>query len=155
MAGCFRSLYSLPSFSTMILPFLVIAPAGKKGRGVYTTHKIPAFTIIEISPVIELSVKERKQIEGTRLYHYIFEWGKSRRQACVALGYVSMYNHSFEPNCVYEMDYVAKTMTIRTIKDVKKGDELCFSYNGDPEDKSALWFKTVKEGKKVNKTMPG
>lgn len=126
----------------MLLPNLVIAPSKNRGRGVFTTKSIPPNTVIEISPVIELSEKERKQIEGTKLYHYIFEWGKSKRKAAMALGYVSMYNHSFEPNCEYEMDYENGNMTIRTIKSVKKGAELYFSYNGDPADKTPLWFKT-------------
>jgi SET domain-containing protein len=127
----------------MLLPHLVIAPSDKRGRGVFTTKNIPADTVIEISPVIELTPKERKQIEGTKLYHYIFEWGKSKRKAAMALGYVSMYNHSFEPNCAYEMDYESLTMTIYTIKPVKKGEELYFSYNADPADKTPLWFKTT------------
>lgn len=126
----------------MLLPFISIGPSDK-GRGVFTSKKIAAGTVIEVSPVIDLSVKERKQIEGTKLYHYIFEWGTSKRQACVALGYVSMYNHSFEPNCEYEQDYEARTMLVRTIRDVKKGEELLFSYNGNPADKSPLWFKTI------------
>jgi uncharacterized protein len=126
----------------MLLPHLVIAPSKNRGRGVFTTKNIPVDTVIEVSPVIELSQKERKQIEGTKLYHYIFEWGNSRRKAAMALGYISMYNHSFEPNCEYEQDYDAGTMTIRTIRNVKKGEELYFSYNGDPNDKSPLWFKT-------------
>ncbi len=126
----------------MLLPNLVISPSKNRGRGVFTNKNIPANTVIEISPVIELSEKERKQIEGTKLYHYIFEWGKSKRKAGMALGYISMYNHSFEPNCEYEMDYENGNMTIRTIKSVKKGEELYFSYNGDPADKSPLWFKT-------------
>ena len=127
----------------MILPHLVIAPSENRGRGVFTTKNIPAGTVVEISPVIELSIKDRKQIEGSLLYHYIFEWGKTKRKAAMALGYVSMYNHSYDPNCVYEMDYENNNMTIRTIKPVKKGEELYFSYNGDPEDQSPLWFHTT------------
>ncbi len=126
----------------MLLPNLVIAPSENRGRGVFTTKNILANTVIEISPIIELSPKERKQIEGTKLFHYIFEWGKSKRKAALALGYVSMYNHSFEPNCEYEMDYENGNMSVRTIKQVKKGEELFFSYNGDPADKSPLWFRT-------------
>jgi SET domain-containing protein len=127
----------------MLLPNLVIAPSENRGRGVFTTKNIPSGTVIEISPVIELSPKERKQIEGTKLFHYIFEWGKSKRKAAMALGYISMYNHSFEPNCEYEMDYENGNMTVRTLRAVKKGEELYFSYNGNPEDKTPLWFKTT------------
>ena len=126
----------------MILPFLTIAPSDKGGRGVYTTNNIPAGTVVEISPVLPLPQKDRKIIEGTKLFHYIFEWGTSRRLACVAFGYISMYNHSFKPNCEYEMDYEAETMSVKTLKAIKKGEELTFNYNGVPDDQSPLWFET-------------
>ncbi len=127
----------------MLLNSLIIGHSENRGRGVFATKNIPAKTVIEISPVIELTIKERKQIEGTKLFHYIFEWGTTKRKAAMALGYVSMYNHSFEPNCEYEMDYESQNMTIRTLKPVRKGEELYFSYNGNPDDKSPLWFPTT------------
>ena len=127
----------------MLLKSLYIKDSENRGRGVFTTQNIPANTVIEISPVIELTVKERKQIEGTKLYHYIFEWGTTKRKAAMALGYISMYNHSFKPNCEYEMDYEKQNMTIRTLKAIKKGEELYFSYNGNPDDQSPLWFPTT------------
>ncbi len=127
----------------MLSPFLLIAPSAKGGRGVFTSKNIQAATIIETSPVIVLSIKERKRVEETKLYNYIFEWGKSTRQACLALGYVSMYNHSFEPNCEYEQDFEAHTMMVKTLRFIKKGEELFFSYNGDPFNQNPLWFKTV------------
>lgn len=126
----------------MLQPYLTIAPSEKGGRGVHTIKSIPKGTVIEISPVIPLIKKDRKVIETTKLHDYIFEWGTTKLQACLALGYVSMYNHSFDPNCEYEMDYEAHTMTVTTIKAIKKGDELFFSYNGDPKDQTSLWFKT-------------
>ncbi|MDB5191031.1 MAG: protein-lysine N-methyltransferase [Segetibacter sp.] len=126
----------------MKLSSLIIGNSPGKGRGVFTTKDIPANADIEVSPVIELTAKERKQIEETKLYHYIFEWGKTKKKAAVALGYVSMYNHSFEPNCEYEMDYDAQTMTVRTLRKIKKGEELFFSYNGNPDDRTPLWFNT-------------
>ena len=126
----------------MIAPHLVIAPSEDRGRGVFTTKSIPADTIIEISPVIVLSSKERKDIEKTKLFHYIFEWGDTRRQACVALGYVSMYNHSYDANCAYEMDFDNLIVSIRTVKKIKKGEELYINYNADPTDQTKVWFDT-------------
>jgi uncharacterized protein len=124
----------------MILPYLFVAPSGSKGRGVYTSKNIPADTVIEISPVIVLSPKERKTIEETKLFNYIFEWGDSHRQGAIGLGYISLYNHSYSANCDYDMDYDSLLMTIRTIKAVKKGAELCVNYNASPEDKTPVWF---------------
>lgn len=124
----------------MIMPYLVVAESGNKGRGVFTTENIKSGTVIEVSPVLELTKKERKTVEKTKLYHYIFEWGKNLKKAALALGYVSMYNHSYDANCEYEMDYDANTMTIRTIRPVKKGQELFINYNAVPDDKTPVWF---------------
>ena len=124
----------------MILPILTIAPAGNKGRGVFTTEDIPVGTVIEISPVIVLSETDRNIIEQSKLTDYIFEWGDARREAALALGYVSMYNHSYNANCEYDMDYDEETMTIKTVESVKKGDELCINYNAVAGDTTKVWF---------------
>ena len=106
----------------------------------FTTKNIPAGTVIEVSPVLVLTRTERKTIEKTKLADYIFEWGDSRKKGAVALGYVSMYNHEYESNCEYDMDYDTCIMTVRTVKPVKKGEELCINYNADPNDKTPVWF---------------
>ncbi len=124
----------------MILPSLIIADSGKKGRGVYTTENIESGVIVEVAPVLVLSKKEREIIEQTKLYHYIFEWGKSLKKAGLAFGYMSMYNHSYNANCEYEMDYDDNTMTVRTVRAIKKGDELFINYNAVPDDPTPVWF---------------
>ncbi|HEY0299639.1 MAG TPA: SET domain-containing protein [Arachidicoccus sp.] len=122
------------------MPYLTIASSGNKGRGVFTTRNIPAGTVIEISPVLELPIKDRRLIEQTKLTNYIFEWGTTRRKAALALGYISMYNHSYDANCEYEMDFDEQTMSIKTVKAVKKGEELFINYNAVPDDKTEVWF---------------
>ncbi len=125
----------------MISLFLTIAPSQKGGRGVFTTKNIAAKIVIEISPVIVMDSKDRALIEKTKLSSYIFEWGVTKKLACVALGYISLYNHDYSSNCEYEMDFKYKIMTIRTTRKIKKGEELCINYNADPNDKTELWFK--------------
>ena len=124
----------------MILPHLVIAPSGSRGRGVFATRNIPGNTIVEISPVIVLSKKEREAIEKTKLFSYIFEWGAKKTMGCLALGYVSLYNHEYTSNCNYDMDFEHNLITIRTLRKIKKGEELCVNYNADPNDKTKVWF---------------
>lgn len=126
----------------MISSFLFIDSSGKRGRGVFTKENIKANTVIEISPVIALSVNDRAIVEQTKLFDYIFEWGKSKRLCCVALGYVSLYNHDYEANCRYWMDYEENSMTIETVREIKKGEELTINYNAEPDDKTEVWFKT-------------
>jgi uncharacterized protein len=125
----------------MIKPYLFVASSNGKGRGVFTNENIRSKSIIEISPVIVLPAKDRKTIDQTLLHDYIFEWGDTRRQACVALGYVSLYNHSFTSNCEYEMDYEYQLITIRAVRSIKKGEELFINYNGTWDDARPLWFE--------------
>jgi SET domain-containing protein len=125
----------------MILPILVIAPSDKGGKGVFAAEDIPGDTIIEISPVLVLSTTDRKEVEKTVLYNYIFEWGDTKGgKACIAWGYLSMYNHSYTANCDYEMDLDAETMRIKTMQNIKKGEELFINYNAEPGDATPIWF---------------
>ena len=124
----------------MMSPYLVIAPSDKRGRGVFSSKSIPSNTIIEISPVLVVSASERTIIEKTKLFSYIFEWGKTKKQGCLALGYVSLYNHAYESNCDYEMDFEHKLVTIRTVRKIKRGEELFINYNAHPTDNTTVWF---------------
>ncbi len=125
----------------MILPILIVAPSEKRGRGVFAGENISAKTIIEISPVLVLSEKDRIQVEKTRLFDYIFEWGKTRKKACIALGYLSLYNHAYDANCEYEMDFDTELMTITTVRGIKKGEELFINYNAIADDATPIWFE--------------
>lgn len=126
----------------MILPCLSIAISSNKGKGVFASEKIKANTTIEISPVIVFPVKEVYNIEKTLLFDYLFEWGKKRKKRALGLGYISLYNHSYSANCDYEMDFEFKIMTIKTVKNIEKGEELFINYNADPNNKTLVWFET-------------
>ena len=125
----------------MILPFLIIASSPNRGRGVFTTEPIKANTVIEIAPVIVVDANEREKLEQTLLYDYIFEWGEDSKMAAVALGYISIYNHSNQPNCAYVMDFDHQTISITTLFDIEVGKELFINYM-HPEGASSdpVWF---------------
>jgi len=124
----------------MILPFLYIMQTSNRGRGVFTTEAIPAGTTIEIAPVIVLNQAERAVVDTTLLHDYIFEWGVDEQQAAVALGYVSIYNHSVDANCKYDMDFEHPTIQIQTNRDIAVDEELCINYNGDGITDKPVWF---------------
>jgi len=124
----------------MILSFLVISSSHKKGRGVFTSEIIKPKTVIEIAPVIVMSNNDRVLIDQTLLHDYIFDWGEKRNQCCIALGYVSIYNHSYQSNCEYEMDYKQELITIKTMRLIKAGEELFINYNGDWNNEKKIWF---------------
>ena len=74
------------------------------------------------------------------MYNYLFEWGDDVKKRALGLGYISIYNHSYKANCLYEMDFDHQTITIQTIKDIKIGEELFINYNADPNEKKPIWF---------------
>jgi len=125
----------------MILSSLFIGPTEKMGRGVFTSEPLEADSVIEISPVIVMSADERKLLDQTTLHDYLFEWGSNRKQCCMALGYVPVYNHSYKSNCEYEMDFDAGSITITTVRFIKEGEELFINYNGKWNDSKPLWFE--------------
>jgi SET domain-containing protein len=124
----------------MILPSLFIGEAGNSGRGVFTSENIEEGTTIEISPVIVMSKEDRKLLDQTLLHDYIFEWGRSKDQCCMALGYIPMYNHSYKANCEYEMDFENQLIHIKTVRFIKTSEELFINYNGDWNDSKKVWF---------------
>lgn len=127
----------------MILPYLFIAPTETMGRGVFTSEEITAGTIVELSPVIIMSLEERKLLDQTLLHDYIFEWGNEKEKCCMALGYVPVYNHSYESNCEYEMDFEENRISIKTVRNINAGEELFINYNGDWNGSKPLWFEAI------------
>ena len=124
----------------MILPYLLIGPTKNIGRGVFTTEDIPADTIIEIAPVILMSADDRLHLDQTLLHDYIFEWKGEGGACCMALGYVPVYNHASPSSCEYEMDYAHGLITVKTVRDIKAGEELFINYNGDWNHPGPVWF---------------
>ena len=112
----------------------------KMGRGMYTKGPLKAGTLIEIAPVIVMAREDRRQLDITLLHDYIFEWGGDKDQCAMALGFVALYNHSYEANCEYEMYYAKELMAVKTVTDIKAGAELFINYNGDWNNKMPVWF---------------
>jgi hypothetical protein len=69
-----------------------------KGRGIFARRPIEADEVIETCPVLVLpsgSIEDFSAGIGA----YVFEWGRGK--LALALGYGSLYNHSYRPNARY------------------------------------------------------
>lgn len=110
------------------------------GRGIFTSKSLKAKTIIEIAPVIVMENADREFLDKTLLHDYIFEWGGKKKQCCMALGWVPLYNHSYQSNCEYEMDYKSELIQIITVRAIKRGEELFINYNGEWNNSDKVWF---------------
>lgn len=118
-----------------------IAPTKKMGRGVFTSEKIAAGTLVELAPVIVMTSGDRVHLDKTLLHDYIFEWGQKLDQCAMALGLVAMYNHSYKANCQYGMYYKQQSISIVAVRDIAVGEELFINYNGNWDDEKKLWFE--------------
>ena len=125
----------------MIKKYLYIKKTNGKGRGVFTRERLEKNTLIEESPVIVMSAEDRILLDKTLLYDYIFAWGNDSAQCCMALGYIPIYNHSFESNCEYYMNFEEGIIQVKTVRTIEANEELTINYNGDWDDKKPLWFE--------------
>ena len=135
--------YNSYSINEMIKPYLYLKYVTLKGRGVFTKEKIDKNILIEESPVIVMSGEDRKLLDKTLLHNYIFEWGINKDKCCMALGLVPMYNHNYESNCEYFMDYEKEIIQVKTMRIIKKGEELTINYNGNWNDNKKIWFDAL------------
>jgi SET domain-containing protein len=125
-----------------------------KGRGVCARRLIRSGEVIERVPVLVLPVGEiSKGDVPLRLTGYCFEWG--RGTVAVALGYGSLYNHSFRPNARYD-DVGPQTKEFTAMRDIAPGEEITVNYNGEPTSRAAVWFEVLEStaSKAVNRSVP-
>ena len=127
----------------MIKPYLYLKSVTNKGRAVFTKERIPVNTIIEESPVIVMDKADRVYLDKTLLHDYIFEWGEQKDKCCMALGYIPMYNHSYQSNCEYFMDFDEAVIQVKTITTIERGEELTINYNGDWNNNRKVWFDAI------------
>jgi SET domain-containing protein len=59
----------------------------------------------------------------------------------MALGWISLYNHSYASNCEYMMHFRKQLMAIKTVTAITKGSELFINYNGEWNNTKPLWFE--------------
>ncbi len=117
------------------------------GRGMLATGNIIEGELIERCPVIFLTEKDYPLAKQTTLLNYYFLNEKEDR-AAIALGYGSLYNHSFEPNATYKKSLEDGFIDFVAIKSIGVGNEITVNYNyGNPEDKKKLWISEIPEYK--------
>jgi uncharacterized protein len=112
----------------------------KYGRGIFATREIKKGELIHVAPVIVSPKEEYKYLKKTIMIEYVFWWGEDNEECALALGYGSLFNHSFTPNALYKLNLINQTIDIFAYTNIKTGDEILINYNGDPKDDEPVWF---------------
>lgn len=110
-----------------------------KGRGVFARRAIREGEAFETCPVLILP-PEVIEAPSAVLSSYVFDWGDGH--LALALGYGSLYNHSYEPNARYE-DIGRRAKRFVAIREIAAGEEITINYNGAPEDRTPVWFDVI------------
>ncbi|TWE01817.1 hypothetical protein FB550_105185 [Neobacillus bataviensis] len=115
----------------------------KYGRGIFATRNISKGELIHVAPVIISPSNEYKNLKKTIFVEYVFWWGENLEECALALGYGSLFNHSYTPNALYKLNLNQKTIDFYAHTDIKEGEEIMINYNGDPGNDKPVWFDVL------------
>lgn len=114
------------------------------GRGIFAKQAIQAGELIERCPIVYLTERDYPLAKQTTLLNYYF-LNEAENRVAIALGYGSLYNHSYEPNATYKKLLDEGFIDFIAIKNISPKEEITVNYNyGNPDDKRNLWIKEIK-----------
>ncbi len=122
-----------------------VKPAQGKGLGVFARRPVRKGEVIERVPLLVMGAEEYAGgVDESLLARYVFHWGEG--QIALALGYGSLYNHSYRPNAKYE-DEQPQAKRFVALRDIRAGEEVTVNYNGSPTSRKQMWFDVAKESR--------
>lgn len=109
-----------------------------KGRGIFARQTIAAGALIEAAPVIIVPASQCPVLDRTILHDYYFHWdgdpdGEGR--GAVALGLVTLCNHSRRPTARVRRNFAQGTLDLMAVVPIAARDEVTIDYN------CPLWFE--------------
>jgi uncharacterized protein len=116
---------------------------GEFNRGVFATRDIAKGELIHEAPVLSYPNDQHVHIEKTALADYAFEYGINH--SAILLGYGMLFNHSYEPNATYEINFDNHTFDFYAYRDISAGEEIFINYNGEEDNNDPLWFNKEEE----------
>jgi uncharacterized protein len=132
----------MQKISTSEKIYVSVSKIPDSGRGVFAKENIKKGEIIEKCPVILLPKNDFSNINESFLVTYFYSFGEDKDQLALALGFGSIYNHTYTPNATYRKLKNEEVMEFKAIKNIRKDEEITVNYNnGDPDDKTPLWFE--------------
>jgi uncharacterized protein len=120
---------------------IVIRQTPDKGRGVFAQKQFVKDEIIENAPVIVLPTQQEQFLDQTILKDYYYHWADGT--SALALGFGSLYNHSYTPNARYVRKHAEAIMAFTALRLIEVDEEITVNYNGDPADQAPLWFHVI------------
>lgn len=121
------------------------APAGAielrhhaaKGRAVHAARSIARGELIEAAPVIVIPGAECALVDRTVVAQYYFHWDgpENGGRGALALGALSLCNHSEQPRARVHRNYADQTLDLIALEPIAPGEEITIDYG------CLLWFE--------------
>lgn len=105
------------------------------GRGVFASRSIARGEVVETCPMLIVD-DEQGEALAVGAEGYVFDWGDGA--TALALGYGSLYNHSFTPNATTLE--TPDELVVTALRDIAAGEEIFINYTGTGTDADELWF---------------
>jgi len=126
------------SMSWITHPGSVYAAASPiHGRGVFAARAFELGDVVEECPILAVPGEQASLLDETDLMGFTFEWDGG---VAVALGFGSLYNHSWTPNARYDHDYERNLVVYSAVRAIASGKEITVNYSGEPDGRIDLWF---------------
>jgi uncharacterized protein len=114
------------------------------GRGVFARRKIKKYEIIEQCPIIDIPEHDTANLKESILVTYFFFYGQDKKNLLLALGFGSIYNHSYKPNASYKIIKKERKIVFMALSDINKDKEIKINYkSGSLKNKNPLWLETL------------
>lgn len=112
-----------------------------KGRGLLAGRRFARREVVEAAPVIVIPGREWELVSQTVLARFVFAWDERTGSTAVALGRVSLLNHSWKPNLAAEKHVATRMLRFIALHDIDQGEELTLNYRGNARDRGPLGFE--------------
>ena len=109
-----------------------------KGRGIFARTPIAPRTVIESAPVVLVPSQQCTLLDRTILHDYYFRWEgepDGDGTGAVALGLVSLCNHSRQPTARVRRNLARTTLDLIALTPIAAGQEVTIDYH------CTLWFE--------------
>lgn len=100
-----------------------------KGRGVFTEEEIQKGQVIEVCELLLMKLEEVPDVLEGYVYQY------NQKQAAVALGNGSLYNHNSRANSEFSFDHRKKLLILRAKRLIKPQEEITINYGYNKSQK--------------------
>jgi SET domain-containing protein len=114
-----------------------------KGRGIFAARDLAEGEILEEAPVLLFSSDDAERLEATALGNHYFHWEGDADdegwRGALALGLVSLANHSANANAGVWQDFAKDRLVLEALRPIAQGEEILIDYEVE------LWFDPIEE----------